>query len=467
MCAAKLKEALNDCKINFDVRVLLTDLINEYEIPIDDVSDTLIDYCKEQEKDGVKFEKRYVVHGMEAEDANIEVFKIVKGQDKLNEWLDKLKDVESTLYSVEKVGGSKSPAEDLKPVKWCAVKLDGVETRTTGSKPMNGNATKAETIKAAVKGESKPESKPAKGIANAFAKPRGTTRTEAKNEYYSTSASNIVPGDNKKNSPQDGKKNEENAVKSPQKTADPKKISPKEKKAAAAAVGQKNIGNFFAPKGKATVDAAKKPESQKSPKKLNDYFKKQADKPTAATKTAKGALQQEEKEGNTSIQLFEDDDEAVAGGAVKEGTPMEVNDESSDEEEELNKLRRKVAAVDEEAGTSSRKRLRIEDSDDEDDIAIDDADGQQPQQKQGKLDESATVKEAVDSPPKSETYLDEDGFVITVKSKKSATKKPSTKPKTPQKTPSKASPKAGKNKQTPKLSAKTKQGNIMNFFKKK
>uniref|UniRef100_A0A0K8VXN4 DNA polymerase delta subunit 3 n=1 Tax=Bactrocera latifrons TaxID=174628 RepID=A0A0K8VXN4_BACLA len=458
MCAAKLEEALNDCVINFDKRVLLTDLINEYHMPIDEISSTLTKYLKQQEKEGTKFEKRYVIHGLEKEDANKEIFTIVKGEEKLKEWLSKLEDVESALYSVEIAGGAKAPAEDLKPVTWCAIKIEDLQKRTGDAKAINGLA---ESIKnECVKVESKTDVKPAKGIASAFAKTKqsntsdSSSVTDAKNKDAVTSKTKAAAKD--KPSPQDKAKSElDDVKKSPQKTIEQKKISPKDKKAAAAGSGQKGIGNFFAPKGKQPAETTGKAATgvirQKSPKKLNDFFKKQTDN--------KETVKKEADKANTSAQLFDDEDDGEQKEESKmeedEEAPVEVHVESSDEEEEINKLRRKVIETEKAEAATSRKRLRIEDSDDEDDVA---GEEEQPQPKQGKID-TAEVTEIADTPPKSETYLDEDGFVITIKSKTHARQK------TPKKTSPKKSPKESKSKPTP--AAKTKQGNIMNFFKKK
>uniref|UniRef100_W8AZI1 DNA polymerase delta subunit 3 n=1 Tax=Ceratitis capitata TaxID=7213 RepID=W8AZI1_CERCA len=458
MCAAKLKEALNDCLINFDRRVLLTDLINEYHMTIEEVSQTLTTHLEKQEKEGTKYEKRYVVHGIVADEAGKEVFTIVKGETKLNEWLNKLKDAESSLYSVEITGGAKAPAENLKPVEWCAIQLENLEKRVSGGKKNDGDTVKTNAT-ATAKAEIKIENKPS--AANVFTKSKqsenknSTSNTKDKGKDAGASISKTVAVESSKTSPN---------KKAPQKSVDSKKVSPKDKKAAAATSGQKNIGSFFAPKGKDAADATGKAASgvirQKTPKKLNDFFKKQVD--------AKETLKHEEKKANTSTQLFTDDgddaeEEQKAEENVEEKT-VEVLVESSDEEEEINKLRKKVLDADkEEATASKRKRLRIEDSDEEE--SEEDVQ-EQPQQKQSKLDEAAT--EIDDSPPKSETYLDEDGFVITVKSKKTQSKATSsTAAKARPKTPKKSSPKDNKSKQTPTPAAKTKQGNIMNFFKKK
>ncbi|XP_017474690.1 PREDICTED: ABC transporter F family member 4 [Rhagoletis zephyria] len=473
MCAAKLMEALNDCVINFDSRVLLTDLINEYHLPLEEVSRTLEEYLKQQEKDGVKYEKRFVIHGTEADDSSKEVFKIVKGEVNLEQWLNKLKGAESALYSVEVEGGAKAPAEDLKPVTWFAVKLEDLQPRKKENKQHNGTLEKSNDTNAAVKVEIKPEIKPAKGLTGVFTKTKSNDNsdgTSAKVKKEAGSGNSKAAAIDKKVSTQSTKTKttteEDAAKKTPQKSADQKKVYPKDKKAAAAAAnGQKGIGNFFAPKSKDAADTSNNPASdasrQKSPKKVNDFFKKQVEKPAGT----KEKLKQKEKKANSSMQLFSEDEEEKEKIEEKLGNKkkvVEVQVESSDEEEELNKLRRKVEDADKkEAATSSRKRLRIEDSDDEEE----DEEEEEPKQKQGKLEESA-VAEIGDSPPKSETYLDEDGFVITVKSKKSHSKSngPAT---TLQKTPTKADPKGSKPKQTPTAAAKTKQGNIMNFFKKK
>lgn len=464
MCASKLDEALADCVINFDKRVLLTDLINEYHMPIVEISCTLTKYLKQQEEKGIKYEKRFVVHGLEKEEVNKEIFTIVKGEAKLNEWLSKFKDAESALYSVEIAGGAKAPADELKPVTWCAIKIEDLQMRMSVPKQMNGNAAKV-AINAPVRVESKADLKQPKGIASAFAKnkPRNitdsSTSINVKKQGESTSETKAAA--TAKTSPQDKTKNELDAIKkSPQKTYEQKEVSPKDKKAAAEISGKKGIGNFFAPKGKNTAENTGKAATgvirQKSPKKLNDFFKRQTD--------AKEKIKKEAEKANTSAQLFDekDEDEQKEDSKIRvdEEAPVEVHVESSDEEEEINKLRRKVIEAEKaESATSSRKRLRIEDSDEDEENEV--AEEEQPQPKQGKIDVEE-VTEIADTPPKSETYLDEDGFVITIKSKTHA--KPSAAA-ARQRTPKKTSPKESKSKPTP--PAKTKQGNIMNFFKKK
>jgi len=57
-----LKKALDDCMIDFDRCVLVTDLLEEYKLSYKEVNDVLEAYIKEQEP-ATKFEKRYLVHG--------------------------------------------------------------------------------------------------------------------------------------------------------------------------------------------------------------------------------------------------------------------------------------------------------------------------------------------------------------------------------------------------------------------
>ncbi|CAD6999213.1 unnamed protein product [Ceratitis capitata] len=224
MCAAKLKEALNDCLINFDRRVLLTDLINEYHMTIEEVSQTLTTHLEKQEKEGTKYEKRYVVHGIVADEAGKEVFTIVKGETKLNEWLNKLKDAESSLYSVEITGGAKAPAENLKPVEWCAIQLENLEKRVSGGKKNDGDTVKTNAT-ATAKAEIKIENKPS--AANVFTKSKqsenknSTSNTKDKGKDAGASISKTVAVESSKTSP---------IKKAPQKSVDSKKVSPKDKK---------------------------------------------------------------------------------------------------------------------------------------------------------------------------------------------------------------------------------------------
>ncbi|XP_030381134.1 uncharacterized protein LOC115628993 [Scaptodrosophila lebanonensis] len=416
-----LQRALDDSLIDFDSRVLVTDLLEKYKLTYKEVNDTLEAHIKQQElKCGTKYEKCFLVHGNKAAGnggAPTEVYTIVQGESKLKEWLRKLQNAQSQLYSVEVAGGSKAPAQIFKPMQHLEVRLAKLEKRAAA-------ATTA---------------RPTPAMSNGVHKAPDATMPKRE----STSNSNATNG-SKMETTEKGKQNE-------------KKESPTEqKKGKAAAAGNKksSISSFF------TAGAAAK--AQTKPAKdtkaatnntMENFFKKQP-----ASEAAKASPKKETAASNTSVQLFDE-----------ESSP------SSDEEEKLDKLRRTVVASDNEsdtedikASTSSSKRRRIMDSDDE----------EQPQKKANEKEIEAKPEphtEVMDvdaeedaAAPPAETYLDEDGFVITIKPKKAAqpAKKrasPASAAQTAPASKKKSPPSANKNT----AGAKTKQGNIMSFFTKK
>lgn len=447
-----LQQALDDCLIDFDRRVLVTDLLEEYKLTYKEAHDALEAHIREQERASAnKYEKRFLVHGLQtAGDGNgdegaedRELFKIVQGEDKLKEWLGKLKNSQSQLYSVEIAGGSKSAAPIFKPMQQVEVKLAKLEHRASAIPKPTTNGV-------------------ANGTADSTSKPV-STKVEPKAEPAEV----------------------------------PKKTSPSEPKAkgkagatpAAAAAKKGSINSFFsaAPANKAQPPKETKPAASSSSSSMENFFKKQpaAKKSPPATKKSPPATKKSsptesvKKElpaaSNTSVQLFD------------------VESESSDEEEKLDKLRRKVVGSGDESDEgdvkpASSKRRRISDSEDEEQPQKKSTEPQKMKQKDAEkkpqkeaddeamdVDANANAEDAKEVAT-NETFLDDDGFVITVRPKKQMPKpaKKKTSPKaaaaetsaasassTKKKSPTAA---AGKSvKETP----KTKQGNIMSFFSKK
>ena len=431
MASTKLKEDLENCLITFDRRVLLTELLDDYDLPYEEVNQVVTSHLKEQENKGeLKYEKRYVVHGVQEGEHKKEVYKVV-AETKLNEWLKKLKNAESSLYSVEVVGGAKAAADIFKPMKVNEnVKIkDRTGVRATTSN--GGSAAAANTI----------EKKPIK--------------METKTTPFQEASTNKTTA----KSPA--------KAKTPTKSQSPKTISPPTDKKSTTKKG--GINNFFAPATQKKVDSETK--SNKSvvkpptPKKMQDYFKKQTEKPKTPSK--------ESIKSNTSIQLFDSDDEE------EKQDPEEV---SSDEEEKIEALKRNIISsdveMDEDAEetdnkpSTSSKRRRILDSDDEE--------SEDPPIKQEKLDIKEEMKQDENKDEKAEepeTYLDEEGFVITKKPKqKASTHKAAPVTKTTPPVTMKTSPKESKkttptgikdNKKSGNSTAKTKQAGIMSFFSKK
>lgn len=429
-----LKKALDDCMIDFDRCVLVTDLLEEYKLSYKEVNDVLEAYIKEQEP-ATKFEKRFLVHGKrktQGSDSGEDLYSVVL-ESRMQDWLAKVQDAESQLYSVKIAGGTKAPAAIFKPMQHLEVKLAKVEQRpgagkivpsANGTTPHNGvksEPTKSEPSKSAVKLE--------------------PSKSSLKSEPAKSKAEKPVAS---KSSPED------------------KKTSPKEQasKAKPAAAKKGSINSFF------TAAASKPKEVKATPSKstsgtMDNFFKKQPagakkSPPESEDKSKKDASNSNKKEAskkkspsptkkpttaNTSMQLFD-----------------EESAESSDEEEKLDMLRRKVIESDNDSDqekASSSKRRRISDSEDE----------EQPPKKSAD-EETITVDEKMDTEPSNETYLDEDGFVITQRKPtkaQPANKKVSPKAAAPvnkKKSPPSAA-KAGKD------APKTKQAGIMNFFSKK
>ncbi|EDW03085.1 DNA polymerase delta subunit 3 [Drosophila grimshawi] len=410
-----LRQALDDCLIDFDRRVLVTDLLEEYKLTYKEVHELLEAHIKQQEDASAnnKYEKRFLVYGNQTDGG--ELYTIVQGEDKLKEWIAKLQNSQSQLYSVEIAGGSKSAAPIFKPMQQVEVQLAKLEKRAGATTP--------------------------KGVSNGIHKPSETTKpTNVKTETSEPSSSKV-------DAP----------------TEQPKKTSPSEQKGKAAVAKKGSIGSFFsaapAAKAKETKAAvAAKPASSSS---MDNFFKKQP--------TSSGGNQAKPTPTNNMKK-----DEPSASKSSNNNTSIQLFDEaSSDEEEKLDKLRRKVVGSGDESDetanalpTSSSKRRRIVDSDDD----------EQPQKKSAEPQEEKLEGDVEMEADTNETFLDDDGFVITVRAKKAM--QPSKKKASPTAgataaakaaaaaatTKKKSPPAASKSaKETPKI----KQGSITSFFAKK
>ncbi|XP_058982059.1 DNA polymerase delta subunit 3-like [Musca domestica] len=430
MGSTKLKEDLKNCLINFDRKVLITQLLDDYKVEHKEADKIVADFVQEQEKkQKLKYEKFYVVHGeQQKEDKQIkEIYKIVE-EAKLKEWLKKLKNAQSLLYAVEIAGGAKTPAAIFKPMSV----EEGVKLKQ-----------RAGTKAAATNGITTSENKPT------------TSKPPEKKEIKQEVKKPANDVSNKNSAPDTKKSTQKTPTKSPTTTTKANKKG--------------GINSFFSSAAKKTEDSkdTKAPASgvvkPPTPKKMQDFFKKQTEKPKPAVEAIKKPT------ANTSVQLFDDDDE-----------DEENKNESSDEEEKLEALKRDIISSDvemnaddddgdEAAKPSTSKRRRIIDSDDDDEIE------EQPAVKQEKLDASAVQDDEEEANvSKSETFLDEDGFVITKKPKQkaqpakkksppAASVKASPVKKTSPSESKKTSPKSGKGAAT----TKGKQSNIMSFFGKK
>ncbi|XP_017003976.2 DNA polymerase delta subunit 3 [Drosophila takahashii] len=420
-----LKKALADCMIDFDRCVLVTDLLEEYKLSYKEVNDTLEAYIKSQEPE-TKFEKRFLVHGRRKSVSGEDLYSVVL-ESKLKDWLAKVQDAESQLYSVKIAGGTKSPAASFKPMRHLEVKLAKVEQRAGAIKSVpitNGapvtNGVKTEAFKAAG--------------SKAEASKVDPPKSSVKKETVKTDVDKKPSPESKKTSPK------EQASKN--KTAPAKKGSinsfftaaaskPKDVKATPSKPAAGAMDNFL----KKQPAGEKKSPTQKEEKAAPPPIKKEAATKKSPPKSTK------KSPANTSVQLFD-----------------EESAESSDEEEKLDKLRRKVIGSDNESDQekpSTSKRRRISDSEDE----------EQPPKKAAEP-EVVAVDEEMETEPANETYLDEDGFVITQRKPVKAQpvkKKVSPKSSAPA-SKKKSPPSAGK---AGKDGPKTKQAGIMSFFSKK
>ncbi|EDW77490.2 uncharacterized protein Dwil_GK18060 [Drosophila willistoni] len=434
-----LKKALDDCLIDFDRRVLVTDLLEEYKLSYKEVSETLEEFIKKQEENNIKYEKRFLVHGMQKEEPGRELYTVVQ-ENKLKDWLQKLRNAESKLYSVEVAGGSKSAAPVFKPMQHLEVQLKKLERRAGVTNPS-----------AATNGVTNGVQKAAPAATNGVHK---ATNGVHKEEKVEKEANPSTSGSKKNHEPE------------------PKKTSPKE-----ATVKSKKggINSFFSaapPANNKSKETKATPVKTTSSGTMDSFFKKNqtatAAAPAASTSKTKPKAKEsptikevkKKSPANTSVQLF----------------LAESEEESSDEEEKLDKLRRQVVGSGDEADADDKpsvsKRRRIVDSDDE----------EQPTKKSNENKPTTTaapaeeqIMEVDDDEPANETYLDEDGFVITQR-KPNKTKSQPANANNKKKTspPSKPTATAAKKKSPPsavkngpKDTVKTKQGNIMSFFSKK
>ncbi|XP_037957660.1 uncharacterized protein LOC119687428 [Teleopsis dalmanni] len=459
MAATKLAEALNDCLINFDSRILVTDLLQEYNLSYDEVHKTLEEYLKQQENKGTKYEKRFLVQGFEQEGDN-EIYTVVKGETKLREWMEKLKNVESRLYAVEVSGGARTPAQIFKPVEKCLILIDNMEERVSGnanSSHLNDNAhttvatTTAKSASAASKSTKAKKAVPFTGRTTTIA-----SANVVEKELIITAETEKPKSDN---------------IEQP-----PTQSSPKKTKAVAKKNTNKSqpiaISNFFtaAARGKPPTKPVTetKPTAVKCEQSGGSSDSKSAVTLTKSTKQADDIMKLSCTEGSLEKSSESSDEEEVinANKAIeKQATTnkrsyvfdstseptLKKSLESSDEEEVISAMKLDIINSDneteEQATTNKRRRVIDSDSDNE------------PEQKHEKIDVIEVAEEEDNKINKSETFLDDEDFVVTVKSKGKPSKKTSPRLKPPAKMPAKRKP--------PTASTKTKQVNITDFFGKK
>ncbi|KAL9876415.1 uncharacterized protein DDB_G0286299 [Glossina fuscipes] len=419
MSRMKLERDLKNSTINFDRRLLITELLELYELELEDVQEILLLYLKEQEQiNGSKYDKRFAVWAEEhlKEDSIREVCKIVE-ESKLAEC--KLQKLKSMLYSVEIFVGAKSAGANFKPMAIAKdAKLKQVlKHQANGSLTLEENSTKKESARNKVYQNVQTVCKTDDRLYDSDEK-LATSCKVGKTSPTEFQTSSKDKRTSNKNSPTKLIKN------------------------------QKGINTYFTaglPKKKSDESKNIK-KLEVAPKKKQDFFKKQ-EKPCSFTNTTG------EEPVNASIQLFGEEDAA-------EGKDYAEQIESSDEEEKLEALKRDIISSDVELEdkeahvSNSCKRRRIIDSDDEED--------ESPQEKQGKLDD---IKKEADVKP--QTFLDDDGFVITVKSK--SVNQSLVKSKT-MSSPETKKPKIQNGKKSPipvNAEVKSKQSGIKNYFSTK
>uniref|UniRef100_A0A1A9Z215 DNA polymerase delta subunit 3 n=1 Tax=Glossina pallidipes TaxID=7398 RepID=A0A1A9Z215_GLOPL len=368
MSRMELEKDLKNSIINFDRRVLITELLELYELELEDIQEILLLYLKEQEQiNGSKYDKRFAVWAEEQlnEDDIREVCKIVE-ESKLAEC--KLQKLESMLYSVEILGGAKSAGAIFKPMAIAKdAKLKQMpKQQTNGSSTLEKNSTRKDLVRNKVHENIETVCKTEDRLNDNDEKST-TSGKVSKTSPAESQTNSIDKRTSNKNSPTKLIKN------------------------------QKGINTYFTnglPKKKSD-DSKSMKKLEVAPKKKQDFFKKQEEKPCSFNNITR------EAPFNASIQLLEEE---------VDGEDDAEQIESSDEEEKLEALKRDIISSDVELedkaahASSSCKRRRIIDSDDEED--------ERPPEKQGKLEDTKKEEDL-----KPQTFLDDDGFVITVKPK--------------------------------------------------
>ncbi|XP_055915734.1 DNA polymerase delta subunit 3 [Eupeodes corollae] len=447
MSTKTLTTDLDNCLINFTSKVLVTNLLDEYGGLLEEVAKTVQEFLVAEEKKGKEFEKIFLLSGRQPESED-EVITLVPDE-KLQQRKEQLRDATCMLYSAEIVGGSKSPPTPFVPLRQMAIKLDSLVVKdspmTRGLLPVsNGTSSNANNA------TKEPTKKTGGALGAMFKKQEATTAANAK----------PVP-----------------------ETSTPKKLEAEKK-----ADKSGSLGAMFKKQEAAATKKSPKAEPEKKANPLGAMFKKQ--EATAATKKSPTEKKDKSeskssKKGLTNFVTNKEEDKKVKPVPkkveqikVKEEPNVSVNlfeesEASSDDEEALDALKREVLTDDEDdKPATSSKRRRIIDSDDEDT-------GPEVKVERKEVTDEAMEVELVDEedeePKKSETFLDEDGFIVTKKPKKqSIPRKPNPTPvklKTPTKvkkeSPKSASSSKKKDTQSKTPAPKTKQGNIMNFFTKK
>lgn len=440
-----LKTDLANCVISFDRRIFVTDLIDEYDLSFPEVNDILVDYLeKDENKNHVKYNKRYVVAGEEVlpkqsnnddDDHTEEVIKkiyTIVPEDKLQQRLKSLRDGHSFLYSVEISGGAKQPAYVFKPIKMAKdvelrhprpntiPEIKPIEEQPSSSSKVATQTTDNSLTKTVKKAEIDEAPKMAKNVVNKKENSKSTSLFSSKEPSKRGGIDKMF----KAMSPT-------------------KKVDLKNKPEAGKGKQQKlNYSSEEADKGsKDNSPKAGKITTKEKPSSVKKSKGESLNLPSSSS-TAKG--KDEDKLLNQSVSVF--------------GSEEECNT-SSDDEEKMEAIRREIRMADanfesadtEESGAVKRSR-RILDSDSEGEG--DTHKVEEPPKKQEKLTEQEPT-----------TFMDDDGFLVTVKPKRSMTFN-SYKSTEPVKV-EKAVEEIKKEPPPPILTTKKKQAGIMNYFSKK
>lgn len=444
-----LASDLDNCLINFDRKVVVTNLLDEYGGLLEETAKTVQKFLAEEEKKGKQFEKIFLLRGLEQDSEN-EVITLVPDA-KVSQRKEKLRNAKTMLYSAERVGGTKSPPTEFVPLREMTIKLDSLVVKEVPL--MHGRG-----LLPAKNG------KPSASEPEAVSKKAGNALGAMFKKQESSTASKQPPKATtpQKSEPEKKIEKSETTKKQETSTATTKKSpkTDKEKKPSNSLGAMFKKQEAAAASKKSPPDTKAKTEQKPSKGGLSSFLTKkqqnnepQKSKSPVSKATGPPKIKEEPSDAvNISVNLFEE------------------NESSSDDEEALDALKREVLTDEEDNEPStSKKRRRIIDSDDEDtgpEVKI-----ERKEVVAQQADENITTESQ--EPTKSETYMDDDGFIVTKKAKNQSTapKKPNPTPvkiKTPTKV-KKESPKSPTpNKKKPGSAApKTKQGNIMNFFTKK
>ncbi|XP_055855873.1 DNA polymerase delta subunit 3 [Episyrphus balteatus] len=455
MSTKTLTNDLDNCLINFDHKILITNLLDDYGGLLEETAKTVQQFLAAEEKKGKEFEKIYLLRGTQL-DSNDEVITLVNN-DKLNERKEKLRNAQSLLYSAEIKGGTKSPPTEFVPLRQMAIKLDSLVVKdipvmvNPGLLPTSSNGTSS--VKESVANTKKPG-----GALGAMFKKQETKEAAA------SAAPKSAPDTSTPKRPEPEKKTDKSgplgAMFKKQEAAASKKSPKAEPEKKTNSLGAMFKKQEAAAAKKSPTKSNDKPDSKSSRTKLSSFLtKKDEDKPKSSPPKKKETpkIKEEPTPSNISVNLFEES-------------------ESSDDEEALDALKRQVLTDedenDDDKPATSNKRRRIVDSDEDEEDTGPEVKIERKEETEEKVEEMEV--EETEEPTKSETFLDDDGFVVTKKAKRQSLpkKKPNPTPvkiKTPSKVKKESPPSSKKKETTSKTTTgpKTKQGNIMNFFTKK